>query len=103
MRKQITRLCMATLLLLCATQGSAFDNDDYKAYAQEMRKAVWAQDSLPEFKNYKCPAKYKNESAVVLAAYDEMLLDQKSKLRMSGLNFYTVKQLYYNRLNRQLS
>lgn len=102
MRKQITRLCMATLLLLCATQGSAFDNDDYKAYAQEMRKAVWAQDSLPEFKNYKCPAKYKNESAVVLAAYDEMLLDQKSKLRMSGLNFYTVKQLNYNRLNRQL-
>lgn len=80
----------------------AFDAEDYKAYAAEVRKTVWAQEGLPEFTNYKCPEKYKNESAVILAAYDEMLLDQKSRLKTFGLNFYTIKLLNYNRLHRQL-
>lgn len=96
------RIAWLALVLMAALPVCAFDGDDYKAYAAEMRKTVWAQEGLPEFKNYKCPEKYKNESAVILAAYDEMLLDQKSKLKTFGLNFYTVKQLNYNRLHRQL-
>lgn len=99
---QLWRHMAFGLMLLMALPGKAFDQKDYKAYAEEMRKTVWAQDGLPEFKNYKCPAKYKNESAVILAAYDELLLDQKSKLKTFALNFYTIKQLNYNRLNRQL-
>lgn len=90
------------ICLMAVLPVKAFDSKDYKAYAEEMRKTVWAQEGLPEFKNYKCPDKYKNESAVILAAYDEMMLDQKSKLKTFALNFYTVKQLNYNRLRRQL-
>jgi len=89
-------------IMMMALPAKAFDGEDYKAYAEEMRKTVWAQEGLPEFKNYQCPEKYKGESAVILAAYDEMLLDQKSKLKTFGLSFYTIKQLNYNRLHRQL-
>ena len=83
MKKLLTLL----LLAIIALPTLAFDDNDYQKFVKEVKEDVWKKD-LPQFKNRTVPEQYKNESAVVLAAYDEMLLDQKSKLRMSGLNFY---------------
>ena len=80
---------------------SAFDNEDYQKYAEEIRQSVWSQD-LPEFQSPRPTDSFKEESAVILALYDELLLNQKTRLRGLGFNLYTVKELTNNRLQRML-
>ncbi|MBO4606861.1 MAG: hypothetical protein J5682_03065 [Prevotella sp.] len=80
---------------------SAFDNEDYQKYAEEIRQSVWSQD-LPEFQSPRPTDSFKDESAVILALYDELLLNQKTRLRGLGFNLYTVKELTNNRLQRML-
>ena len=43
----------------------------YKLFAEETRKEVWALE-LPEFANTAVPEKYKDESAVILAAHSRL-------------------------------
>lgn len=61
----------AFALILTTLQVKADDGDKYAAFAKEIRREVWSQD-LPEFKNTTIPEKYKNESAVILAAYSQL-------------------------------
>ena len=95
------RKAMITLVLLatCLT-GWAFDNDDYKAFAAQVRKEVWSRD-MPDFKTRSVPAKYKNESAVILASYEEVSVDQKRKFSIYSSG-YSVKQVNSGHLRRML-
>lgn len=68
----------AFALILTTLQVKADDGDKYAAFAKEIRREVWSQD-LPEFKNTTIPEKYKNESAVILAAYSQLKITQKYK------------------------
>ena len=54
-------------LLLTTPNANADDKEKYKLFAEETRKEVWAL-KLPEFTNTAIPDKYKDESAVILAA-----------------------------------
>lgn len=88
--------------LCCVAGAQAFNEDDYRAYAKAMREQVWQMKGLPEFDTRQCPANLKGESAVILAAYDEVTVDQNKRLRSTGLNFYNVRQLTYNHIKRRL-
>jgi hypothetical protein len=88
--------------LCCVAGAQAFNEDDYRAYAKAMREQVWQMKGLPEFDTRQCPANLKGESAVILAAYDEVTVDQNKRLRATGLNFYNVRQLTYNHIKRRL-
>lgn len=106
MNRMVTLHRWALILLVTAwgIPAVAFDKEDYKAYVKEVRQQVWSQD-LPEFKQTKCPDKYKGESAVILAAYDRLIVDQKKKIRNGGdllFGWYSVRELNVERLNRQL-
>ena len=100
-RKHLLNLLTLTTFLLSVSIVSAFDKKDYLAYAEEIRQTVWTQD-LPEFQSPQHTGQYKEESAVILALYDELLLNQKTRLRGLGLNIYTIKELTNNRLQRIL-
>jgi len=76
------------LALSLALHVSAFDQNDYKAYAEEMRRSVWEQD-LPEFQNVKTTDRFSDHSAVILASYEEYSVTHKNKLNlfsMTGLS-----------------
>ena len=70
MKKQLAML----LLVLLALPAMAFDNDDYLKYVQKVKEEVWGKN-LPQFNNRTVPARYKNESAVVMAFYEELTVD----------------------------
>ena len=63
------------LLVLLSLPAMAFDNDDYLKYVQKVKEEVWGKD-LPQFNNRTVPARYKNESAVVMAFYEELTVDK---------------------------
>ena len=65
----------------------AFDKNDYLKFVKEVKQEVWAKN-LPQFNNREVPAQYKNESAIVLARYEELTVDQSKKF-----NFYYVTSL----------
>ena len=73
------------LALSLALHVSAFDQNDYKAYAEELRRSVWEQD-LPEFQNVKTTDRFSNHSAVILAAYDEYSVTHKNKFNLFSVN-----------------
>ena len=68
----------------------AFDKNDYLKFVKEVKQEVWAKN-LPQFNNREVPAQYKNESAIVLARYEELTVDQSKKF-----NFYYVTSLKQN-------
>lgn len=73
------------LALSLALHVSAFDQNDYKAYAEELRRSVWEQD-LPEFQNVKTTDRFSDHSAVILAAYDEYSVTHKNKFNLFSVN-----------------
>lgn len=63
---------MGVLALLFITPNANADaKEKYKLFAEETRKEVWALE-LPEFTNTAVPEKYKDESAVILAAHSRL-------------------------------
>lgn len=69
-----------TLMLtaLCSIHAIADKVSDYKEYSSRVRAEVWA-DSLPQFSNPpKVPEKYRNESAVILAAHTDISAKKKT-------------------------
>ena len=58
--------------------ASAFNEKDYKAFAQDIRQQVWSS-TLPEFKNPKHTDRFTNHSAVILAAYEEFSFDKSNE------------------------
>ncbi|MBO4398478.1 MAG: DUF3857 domain-containing protein [Bacteroidaceae bacterium] len=74
MKKIITTLLLAVI----AMPMIALTNDEYKEFANQVRQEVWNKE-LPQFNNRSIPDKYKNESAVVIASYEEFSVSQKTK------------------------
>ena len=100
MKKTLTLI----IALCCAINLMAFDEEDYRAYAASMREQVWKKTALPEFDNHRCPPSMKKESAVILASYDEVTIDQRKRLRDNAFNLtlYNVRQLTYNHIKRRM-
>ena len=100
MKKTLTLI----IALCCAINLMAFDEEDYRAYAASMREQVWKKTALPEFDNHRCPPSMKKESAVILASYDEVTIDQRKRLRGNAFNLtlYNVRQLTYNHIKRRM-
>lgn len=92
MKKTLTLI----IALCCAINLMAFDEEDYRAYAASMREQVWKKTALPEFDNHRCPPSMKKESAVILASYDEVTIDQRKRLRGNAFNLtlYNVRQAH---------
>lgn len=66
------------LTAVCSMQALADKASDYKEYSARVRAEVWA-DSLPQFITPPAvPEKYKNESAVVLAAHKDISAKKKT-------------------------
>ena len=59
------KILFSLLCIFIALPSLAFDNNDYKKFVEKVKEEVWGQD-LPQFKKRNVPAKYKNESAVIL-------------------------------------
>ena len=62
--------------LFITPNANADDKEKYKLFAEETRKEVWALE-LPEFTNTAVPEKYKDESAVILAAHSRVRSHQR--------------------------
>ena len=77
----------------------AFDDNDYQKFVQEVKKEVWAKD-LPQFNTRTVPAQYKNESAVVLALYEEFSVNQSK--RFNFINVTNIKAHTSTHLKRYL-
>lgn len=75
-------LPLVVLLLWSVMEGNAFDRNDYRAYADTIRRQVWAH-SLPEFQQPQKTNRFANKSAVILAAYDECILTTKARTLLS--------------------
>ena len=87
MNQSITKLaialCMATSTLF--SLGVKADNDsDYRKYADETRKAVYAMP-MPEFENPQIPKELKTESAVIMARYQDIVMGKQLGF---GMNFF---------------
>lgn len=74
---------MMVSLLVISSTVRADDREKYKAYAEEVRKEVWALD-LPAFRNPTVPEKYKQESAVVLAAHSRVEVSKKTRFNVGA-------------------
>ena len=74
MKKLLTLL----LLAIIALPTLAFDDNDYQKFVKEVKEDVWKKD-LPQLKNRTVPEQYKNESAVILARYEELSIDLSKK------------------------
>ena len=59
------------------------DKEKYKLFAEETRKEVWALE-LPEFANTAVPEKYKDESAVILAAHSRLEVTKKTRFNVGA-------------------
>ena len=68
MKQNMLFLMGVLALLLASPNANADDKEKYKLFAEETRKEIWALE-LPEFANTAVPEKYKDESAVILAAH----------------------------------
>ena len=94
--KKIIALLFLTIITL---PMMAFDEEDYKQFAREVKKEVWNKD-LPQFNNRTIPTKYNKESAVVLARYEEVGVDYTN--HFNPLSLGKVKQCTGTHLVRSL-
>ena len=77
MKKLFTLLLLAVIAL----PALAFDDNDYQKFVKEVKQDVWGRN-LPQFNNRTIPAQYKNESAVILARYEELTVDLSKKFNV---------------------
>ena len=76
-------LTLATLAALWCT-AAADDRDNYRQWAEQVRREVWAKP-LPAFSQKACPEAYRQHSVVTLAAYEELIVDQHLKADIAML------------------
>lgn len=94
------KLFITFLMAVFVFPVMAFDDKDYKAYVEKVKKEVWSRD-MPQFKNRNVPARFNNESAVILARYEEAIVDQKRKFSIYASQGF-VKQINSTHLQRYL-
>lgn len=100
MKKHLLLLGVFTLILT-TIQLKADNDDKYTAFAKEIRQEVWSQN-LPEFKNTTVPEKYKNESAIILAAYNQLEITRIHKFNLNEAGFMK-KQVQCRNLYRLMT
>lgn len=93
------KLLIMLISSIIALPMMAFDDNDYQKFVQEVKKEVWAKD-LPQFNTRTVPAQYKNESAVVLALYEEFSVNQSK--RFNFINVTNIKAHTSTHLKRYL-
>ena len=75
---------------------------DYAEYARQVRESVWKWDK-PEFSAREIPAKYNNESAVVIAYHNDIQVNDKKKIRFDVNTLISLnKELYYTYVTRMM-
>lgn len=86
-------LTLATLAALWCT-ADADDRDNYRQWAEQVRREVWAKP-LPAFSQKACPEAYRQHSVVTLAAYEELVVDQhlKADIAMLLLTWQAMHQV----------
>ena len=93
------KLLIMLISSIIALPMMAFDDNDYQKFVQEVKKEVWAKD-LPQFNTRTVPTQYKNESAVVLALYEEFSVNQSK--RFNFINVTNIKAHTSTHLKRYL-
>lgn len=86
-----------TVLMALATiwgSADADDREDYRRWAEQVRREVWAKP-LPAFSQKACPEAYRQHSVVTLAAYEELVVDQhlKADIAMLLLTWQAMHQV----------
>ncbi|HEY9550724.1 MAG TPA: hypothetical protein VIQ97_00410 [Prevotella sp.] len=77
-------MVLTALFMLSAQCIQADEMTKYKAFADTIRAYVWGMD-MPQFKNTDVPKKYHNKSAVIVAAYRDLRVTQKSMLNVGSV------------------
>ena len=91
MNKRITLSIL--LLVIGLVTATADKKEKYQKLAEAVRNEVWSKD-LPAFNQRTCPEEYKKHSAVALAFYNELTVDQHLKVNLLELLFmYNVPQM----------
>ena len=97
------KVILSAIALISALLGWADSREDYRRFTDTIRAEVYAMD-LPAFKVSEIPEKYRKESAVIKAVYED--IDAKKKTgfgRMSGtLRFSRKAQVQGSHLTRML-
>lgn len=92
------KLSLALVVFACLFANAYAD--DYETRDKAVRDSIWSWD-MPMFNIRTVPAEYSNESAIIIAQYDEINAAGKSKLRfLSSLSMN--KELYYTNISRKL-
>ena len=93
---------LAALSVLCFS-AVADDRDDYRQWAEQVRQEVWSKP-LSAFQQQACPNEYKKHSVVVLAAYEEVVVDQHNKAdaAMLLLTWQIMRQVSVSYCHRTL-
>lgn len=96
-------LILTLFTLICVTTAMAGSRDDYRRFTDTIRAEVYAME-LPAFGVKEIPDRYKNESAVIKAVYEEVNARKKTGFgRMSGtLGFSRKAQVRGSHLTRML-
>lgn len=96
------RLFVTLILLTGFILSGNMYADDYKEFANKIRQEMWS-NQRPEFENYTVPEEYKDESAVILALYEEIVATGKSKVRFDALTIVSLnKELNYSQTYRKM-
>lgn len=100
-RKSILVVVMTAMC--AAVPAFADDAEEYRLFVEDTRNAVYSME-LPAFEVREIPEKYKNESAVVIAAYHELDARKKTGFgRVPGsLRFTRKAQVEGGELSRML-
>ena len=85
-------------MLMVNISASADDAADYRKFAEETREWVYSLD-IPAFKVREIPEKYKNESAVYIAAYNDLsILRNTTPTRLPGTLIVSSDKLVEQRM-----
>src|SRR5574344_762916 len=88
------------LLLLLLGVAQVLASDDYKEYAEEVRKEIWSWNR-PEFDVKAVPEKYDKESAVILAQRREIEISSRGKVRFGFNSFDVNRRVSYTDIQRK--
>lgn len=95
-----TRIYIYLVICLSFVFQSTIHAQDYTEYANEVRRNVWLWDN-PDFTVRDIPAKYSNESAVIIAYHNDIQANGKRKIRFDMSTILSLnKELYYTNIYR---
>lgn len=94
MKSTILRILAAVSLIVVSASANADEAADYKKFAEETREWVYSMD-LPAFEVREIPEKYKDESAVYIAIYNNLYIlrpDEQRRLAVLSSREKYVEQ-----------